>query len=241
MDNRIALFGLVLGSLAYAADADFAHNEDIVTRAFAAFDRGYRDEWAWAETSIKEDVVYVGRYDPRRGGPCERWVLVSVDGNEPTAEEIDDYLGEKNRNCREEAQEVKVSGHDMVNFESLELVEETDAQWVFSFIPNDDDDDDDDDDKEAREFMKHMNGTITVIKDGHYVGSIDIRTDKPVKPATGVKIKKFQTTLTFGPAAEDGPIVPLSVDVEVSGRAMLVIRFDERESARYHEYEYVAP
>ena len=96
-------------------------------------------------------------------------------------------------------------------------------------------------DKEAREFMKHMNGTITVVKDGHYVGSIDIRTDKPVKPATGVKIKKFQTTLTFGPAAKDGPIVPLSVDVEVSGRAMLVIRFDEKESARYHEYEYVAP
>ena len=89
--------------------------------------------------------------------------------------------------------------------------------------------------------MSTRDGTITVIKDRYYVGSIDIRTDKPVKPATGVKIKTFRTTLTFGPAADDGPIVPLSIDVEVSGRAMLVIRFDEKESARFHEYEYVAP
>lgn len=237
MNHRIALLAALLAAPAFAADANFEHNQDIVNRAFEAFDRGYKEKWAWSETSTEEDVVYVGRYDPRRA-PCERWVLESIDGAEPTPDQIEDYLGDKNRNCKEEAESVKVNGRDMVNFETLELVNETDERWVFSFVPNEDEDEDD---EHAREFMKHMLGTITVVKDGHYVGELDIRADKPVKPATGVKINKFRTTLTFGPAAGDGPIVPLSVDVEVSGRAMLFIRFDETESVRFDAYEYAVP
>ena len=236
MSNRIALLAVLLAAPAFAVDANFQHNQDIVNRAFQAFDRDYKEDWAWSETSTEEDSVYVGRYDPRRA-PCERWTLESIDGDSPTPEEIDDYLADKNRHCEEEAESVSVNGRDMVNFETLELVEETDERWVFSFVPNEDEDEDD---EHAREFMKHMLGTITVIKDGHYVGELDIRADKPVKPATGVKIKKFRTTLTFGPAAEGGPIVPLSVDVEVSGRAMLFIRFDETESVRFHAYEFAA-
>ena len=96
MDNRIALLGLLLGTLAHAVDAEFERNQDIVNRAFEAFDRNYREEWAWAETSTEEDIVYVGRYDPRRA-QCERWVLESINGAEPTADEIDDRLGSDER------------------------------------------------------------------------------------------------------------------------------------------------
>jgi hypothetical protein len=78
---------------------------------------------------------------------------------------------------------------------------------------------------------------ITV--DGHYVQYIDLRNEGAIRPVFGVKIKRFLTHLTFGPAGSDGPIVPLSIDVELKGRAMLFVKIDESESVRYTDYEYV--
>jgi hypothetical protein len=63
--------------------------------------------------------------------------------------------------------------------------------------------------------------------------------EKPIKPAFSVKISRFVTRLTFGPAVDGGPIVPKTVDVQVKGRAALLIRFDESESTHYSDYEYV--
>lgn len=77
MDNRIALLGLALGALANAAGSNVALYQAIVNDAFEAFDRNYKEEWSWTETSTEEDGIYVGRYDPRRG-PCERWVFSFV-------------------------------------------------------------------------------------------------------------------------------------------------------------------
>ena len=87
--------------------------------------------------------------------------------------------------------------------------------------------------------MQQVGGTIKVIRDGNYLEYIDLRNDKPIRPAFSVKISRFLTRLTFGPAGDDGPIVPLSIEVEVKGRAMLVIKIDERESVNYGDYEYV--
>jgi uncharacterized protein (DUF2141 family) len=42
----------------------------------------------------------------------------------------------------------------------------------------------------------------------------------------------------FGPAEGVGPIVPLSVDIEVKGRAALFVTIDERESVRFTNYEW---
>ena len=96
---------------------------------------------------------------------------------------------------------------------------------------------DDDDDSDAK-FMREVMGQLKIIKNGHYVATINMHNEKPIKPAIGVKISKFNMTMAFGPAATDGPIVPIAVDVQVKGRAMLVIKFDEVESKRFSEFEY---
>ena len=90
-------------------------------------------------------------------------------------------------------------------------------------------------------FMRNVNGTLKIVRDGHYPEYIDLQNDKPIKPAFGIKISRFQTRLTFGPAGDKGPIVPLTIDVEVKGRAMLAIKFHEIESAHYGNYDYVGP
>jgi hypothetical protein len=204
---------------------------DIVKRAFSNISNDYHQEWAFTESVTEEGVTFVGRYDPRFSDNA-RWNLLTIDGRAPTADEIADYQADK---------ENEFDGHDddseidIVNLDTLELIDETDDSWVYRFIPEVDDDDDEED----REFMQQVDGTIKVIRDGNYLEYIDLRNNKPIRPAFSVKISRFLTRLTFGPAGDDGPIVPLSIDVEVKGRAMLVIKIDVVESIRYSEYEYV--
>jgi len=247
MKKILLLIGLLFPAFATANDY-----EDIVQRAFESIDREFKEDWAFTETSTKDDVVLIGHYDPRRP-ENDRWTLVSVDGLEPQDDEIEDYLEEKERDRRrgrrggppdedvannegperDEEDEDEREYSAIVNFTSLELVEETGDHWIFDFKPNTGDDDDSD-----AKFMRDVTGQLKIIKSGHYVATINMHNEKTIKPAVGVKISKFVTTMAFGPATDDGPIVPIAVDVEVKGRAMLVIKFDEVEKTRFSDFEY---
>lgn len=218
-----------------ATGTTFAGNyADIVERAFAPLDNDYHLAWAFTATAEEDDVTFVGRYDPRQPED-ERWTLLSVDGHAPTAEELEDYLDDRQDEFRRDDDGGSRDRIEMVDFSTLELVEETDDYWIFRFVPNGDDDED----EEALEFMRQVEATLKVVRDGHFLEYIDLRNNQPFRPAFGVKISRFLTRLTFGPAASDGPVVPLTIDVVVKGRAMLVIKFDETELTRFTDYEYV--
>jgi len=203
--------------------------EDIVERAFATMDDSYEESWSFTEVSMREEVRYEASFDPRRKEE-ERWILVSVDGREPTKEETEDFLEEKAEILEEEAMDERENEVDMAPG-TLTLLEETGEYWLFSFVPADE--------EEGEKFMKHVDGTMKVVKEGHYVEFIDLRSPEPFKPAMGVKIKTFLTRITFGPAVPDGPVVPMSVDVRVEGSALFAIKFDEAETIQFLDYEYV--
>lgn len=118
----------------------------------------------------------------------------------------------------------------MVADGSLELLEETDAYWEFRFRPRTDSDEED-------KFMNAVDGTLQVVKDGHYVAWIRMRNREPIKPGKGVKLEIFDTQLLFGPAYDGGPVLPQSVETRVKGKAMLVIKFDEKERVSYSDFE----
>lgn len=206
----------------------------VLADAFHATANDFRRHWAYTETAIEDGVTYVGRYDPGRPGD-QPWQLLSVDGREPTRDEIEDYLDTRGDDHG------GVFGDDVgeidgVDFDSIELVEETPDYWIFSFLPHSDDED-----KYAAKVMRQLQGRIKVVRDGPYVEYFDLRNAKTLRPAIGVKISRLLTRLTFGPAADGGPIVPVSVDVDVKGRVLLFASFDERESVRYSDYELTAP
>ncbi|MDH3338988.1 MAG: hypothetical protein OEM76_14350, partial [Gammaproteobacteria bacterium] len=108
------------------------------------------------------------------------------------------------------------------------LVEETDGHWLFTFVPAED--------QEA--FMTSVDAKIRIVKDGRYVDSLEMRNFQDIKPGFGTKITKIQMRFTFGPALDAGPIVPKSMDVQVTGRALLFIGFDEIEVTKYSDFEY---
>jgi hypothetical protein len=113
--------------------------------------------------------------------------------------------------------------------DTLELLEETEDHWRFTFVP----------DEDGEDFLAHVDATLKIAKGEHpYLQEIDLRSKKPFKPGFGIKMKEFLTRLTFGPIAEEGPVVPRSVDIKVSGRAFLVINFDQATTRAYTDFEY---
>lgn len=221
---RACIGVLAILHLAGAAQAAVDHDA-IFEEAVQAINNDYRQSWAFTETSVETDAVLVGRYDPRRPSG-ERWTLLSIDDREPTADEIEDYLDDRDDDDGEEnTDNVDI----MVEDGSLVLLEETDDHYLYSFTPSGNDED----------FMEHVDATIKIIKDGPYIGYIDLHASEPFRPQFGVKVSEFTTRLSFGPAAEGGPIVPRLVDIRIKLRAFLIINVDEKNFISYSEYEFV--
>lgn len=225
MKTSLASMVLLLTAPAFAEDYNA-----IVGQALANISHNYQQDWAFTESTMEDGVTFIGRYDP--GLPeDERWTLISVDDREPTDAEIAEYRDDKDDEFNGDG---KDGEFDIVDRNTLDLVEETNEYLLFSFTPVEEDSED----EEAQEFMRHVDGTIKIIRDGHYPAFIDVRNRKPVRPAFGVKISKFLTRLEFGPAGEGGPIVPLSIDIRIKARAMLVISIDETDSTTFSDYSY---
>jgi len=228
MKKPVLIAGLLLSGSTLAGEYDA-----IVAKAIRAISDDYHNRWAFTESKLEDGLEYVGRFDPRRP-QGERWILLNVDGRAPSEEEIDDFLEDKEDEFQWDDDEFDGTEVDMVDLESLELVEETDDHWLFRFAPNADDADDD----IAAEFLEEVTATLKIDRDGHYLQSIDLYNEKPIRPAFSVRISQFRVHLAFGPAADGGPVVPLAENVMISGRALLLVKFDESESVRYYDYEF---
>lgn len=216
---------LVLLCLSLAPTAVATENYDqLFKRALEAVDFEFHKAWAYTETRVDSEHVWVGRFDPRRPKD-QRWQLLTVDDRTPTAKEMKKYREER-------AGDDSENGDDdveaMVEPDSVRLIEETTDYWLLGFDPGEDE----------NEMVDNHEATIRINKAGPYLEYIDLRTRSPIKPAMGIKIMKLITRFTFGPALDGGPVVPLSTHVEVKGRAYLVISFDEQELFRNSDFEY---
>ena len=211
----------LLAATAYGTAVDY---DELFQEALRSVDFQFDRNWAYTETSVDGEHVWVGRFDPRQPAR-ERWQLLSVDKRTPTPEEIDEYLDDKDDDSWDDDDNKVVA---MVEPDSIRLVEETDEYWLLAFNL--------DEDEEA--ITESVEATIRVNKPGRYLEYVDVHNTEVVKPAFGVKLTKLITRLTFGPAAEDGPIVPLSTQVEVVGQAFLFFSFDEQELSHNSDFEY---
>jgi hypothetical protein len=221
---RACIVAFAMLHLAGVAHAEVDHDA-IFEEAVQALNNNYRQSWAFTETSVETEAVLVGRFDPRRPSG-ERWTLLSIDDREPTADEIEDYLDDRDD---DEGEENTDSVDIMVEDGSLVLLEETNEHYLYSFTPSGNDED----------FMEYVDATIKIVKDGPYIEYIDLQASKPFRPQFGVKVSEFTTRMSFGPAAEGGPIVPRLIDIRIKLRAFVVINVDEKNFISYSDYEFV--
>jgi len=229
----IAVVAVFFTSVA-CAEAPHGSYEALFQSAIKAITWDFHGDWAFTVTSSGSDGDRVGRFDPRRPQD-ERWTLLMIDGRPPTNKESAEYA-KNNHHFGDgdgDGDNGDDSAIDMVEPETLRLVEETDDYWLLSFVPTDDDDDD-----VGRKVLESMQGTVKIIKDGEYLAYIDIHNEKPIRPQLGVKMKKFLMHMSFGPIADDGPVVMRSMDFAIKLSAFVLVRVSEAESMAFSDFEY---
>jgi len=203
-----------------------AHAQDykqLFEDAVATVDWELEKNWAFTESTLTDDKRWVGRHDPRNNED-ERWTLISVDGRMPTEDELSEFANKKDEHeTSDSSQRV-----DIVDVDTVELLEETEEYWLLNFIP----------DEDEVEFIDNVDATVKIIKDGRYLEAIDLRNNADITPGFGTKIGTFRLHFEFGPATEGGPIVPRNMAIQVSGRALLFFGFDETEIIEYSDFEF---
>ena len=229
----IAVVAVFFTSVA-CAEAPHGSYEALFQSAIKAITWDFHGDWAFTITSSGSDGDRVGRFDPRRPQD-ERWTLLMIDGRPPTDKESAEYA-KNNHHFGDgdgDGDNGDDSAIDMVEPGTLRLVEETDDYWLLSFVPTDDDDDD-----VGRKVLESMQGTVKIIKDGEYLAYIDIHNEKPIRPKLGVKMKKFLMHMSFGPIADNGPVVMRSMDFAIKLSAFVLVRVNEAESLAFSDFEY---
>jgi len=229
----IAVVAVFFTSVA-CAEAPHGSYEALFQSAIKAITWDFHGDWAFTVTSSGSDGDRVGRFDPRRPQD-ERWTLLMIDGRPPTNKESAEYA-KNNHHFGDgdgDGDNGDDSAIDMVEPGTLRLVEETDDYWLLSFVPTDDDDDD-----VGRKVLESMQGTVKIIKDGEYLAYIDIHNEKPIRPKLGVKMKKFLMHMSFGPIADNGPVVMRSMDFAIKLSAFVLVRVNEAESLAFSDFEY---
>lgn len=213
------LIALIWVSALPAQNHDYAA---LFEDAIKNIDWEFEDEWAYTETTLTDGELRIGRFDPRLEEDS-RWSLISIDGREPTARERRKFAHDKEDHDSSDSRTTSIVGAD-----SLELLEETDEYWLFSFVP----------DEDEQSFLESVDAKVKIVKAGPYVESINIRNHSVIKPGFGTKLSEFVMLLEFGPAIDNGPVVPRSVKVHVSGRALLFIGINETEVVTNGDFEY---
>ena len=220
MTVRLLLSCALLAASSLAAQDDY---NAIFDKAVDAVEFEFDKTWAYTESQVNSEGTWVGRFDPRRPSG-ERWQLLSVDGRDPTEKQLEEYQKDK---MHDHSDDDDNSINAMVEPDSVRLIDDAADYWLFGFIPDDE------------EIMESVDATIRIDKDSGQLEYIDLRNHETIRPAIGVKISKLITRLSFGPAVEGGPIVPLEIQVEVKGRAYLVVSFDEQEILTNSDFVYV--
>ena len=220
---------LITVFLVFATAVSYAEtHEELVRRAFNAMEPDLSTNWSYTETTRNEDGTFVARFDPRLPDG-QHWALLSVDGREPTEDELEEFVEDKSRGRGDNDD----GNEPMFNSGTVELIEETDDHWWFRYRPKTDSD-------KEKKFMEAVDARLKVVKDGHYISLISMRNTDTIKPGKGVKIRKFETDLEFAPAIEGGPVVPRSIKADIKGKAFLVVKFDEQEHIELSDFEKVA-
>jgi hypothetical protein len=207
------------------AGAGVAQAEDyaaLFEEAAAKINWELEDGWAFTESRLSDDTVWVSHFDPRRP-EGKRWQLLSVDGREPTGRERREFAHDKEDSDTSDNDQRL----DIVGIETLELIAEDDEAWLLRFVP----------DEDEVEFIENIDATVRIIKDGRYLESVDLHNNTDIKPGWGTKISTFIVRFNFGPAVDDGPIVPQRMKIQVGGSVLLFIGIAETEIIEYSNFE----
>lgn len=190
--------------------------------AFERMNNFNEQDWSFQITSSGEDDS-IEAFNPLTK---PEWSLTSINGKAPSRKQLKTYYREK----KEDEEDGDINLHEMIDASSLRLLMDDGKVAKYSFKPILDDDEED--------FTGKLEGELWHNKQKNFIERFDFFSKAPFSPMAGVKISSMQTSIQFQEISKD-IFAPKAMLSEVSGRAFIVKKLDEKESQTFSNYQRV--
>jgi hypothetical protein len=231
MTAVIAAAALCFAGISQAAELDTTAVRD----AIKTMEATVSDGWAYNRSIEHKDKVYVDAYDPT-AAEGERWALQTVDGADPTDDELAEYAKRQAKRLKKSKGKDDNTWHPLnirltegIDVASLKPVKTDGNQTIYAFQP------------EAKGFDKKkvlskVEGHLWYAPESGLISKVEVRSTASIKPKTGVKISHYSHRATFE-ALGDGQYALTSFDVKVKGRLFILKKLDEKATFSFSDFE----
>ena len=186
---------------------------------------------ASSKSSERPDEQQVERFTAQDGAAGGEWRLVSVNGEAPSADALEDYAdGAEQRQNRSEEPAGAFHIGEMVEAESAVVVAEDAQTTSFRFKqPASAEEEGPDPEK--------MSGVLVVDKHTLRPLRATITNTEPISPAPTVKIAKLLQEYEFLVEPATNAVVLASMSFAVEGKAMIFKKISEAAEIRFSDYD----
>lgn len=220
---------LVAAGLAVGSAAALAAPDERFAQFLAA--NPPLEDTVCAYTTTTTSSEYPGETRVERFSPDNGWQLLSVNGEPPTAQALEDYGKDAADRNRQRQKPEDLDFARMVRPDTVRVVEEDATSIVFAFTP------DSPDAGRGRTMMEKMSGRLAVAKDGlrplRYVAELDA----PVSPMPGTKFEAFRQEMTFAVEPTTGASLMTSFDFGMRGKAFVFRKMDGAARIEASDYD----
>ena len=220
---------LVAAGLAVGSVAAFAAPDDRFAQFLAA--NPPLEDTVCAYTTTTTSSEYPGETRVERFSPDNGWQLLSVNGEPPTAQALEDYGKDAADRNRQRQRPEDLDFGRMVRRDTARVVEEDATSIVFAFTP------DSPDAGRGRAMMEQMSGRLSAAKDGlrplRYVAELDA----PISPMPGTKFETFRQEMTFAVEPTTGASLMTSLDFTMRGKAFVFRKIDSAARIEASDYD----
>jgi hypothetical protein len=221
----ICLCTLLLSSYAQASDTpDYV--EIAKTRLQEMDEIGVRKTWFYTITAHTDEEILVSRNKPAKDGIGSR-ELISVDGNPPSAERLEEFMEEQaERNEENDGDRKSGEFSEMVDYPTLTLDDVTNTQAILSFTPVIDG---------LEEESDKLKGTIVLNTDTLLVEEFSLINTGKISPAFSVSLTTFKLKFLF--TQIDGVTLYSRMETKIKGKAGFLKKFEESSKIVFSDYE----
>ena len=184
-----------------------------------------RETWFFTIVTSTEEEVLVVQNDPSREDG-QRRQLISVNGDAPTAERLEEFEEQQaKRNEEEDGESSRNSFSEMVDFSTLTVLEVNEEQAVLSYTPILDG---------LEKASDKLEGTLKLNADTHLVEELSLVNTEKLSPAFSVSLTTFNMKFLFSPV--DGATLLSGMETSIEGKAGFLKKFKESTEVVFSDY-----
>jgi hypothetical protein len=186
------------------------------------------EDWSFTMEVIDGDKLQIIKSDPARES-YNRRQLITVDGEVPDDERLEAFREAEEKRIDDLDPEASGYGY-MVDTDTLELIESSEAYTTFSFVPRV---------KAMADDRDRLRGTLVLNTHSGQIEKLEIQNTEKLSPVFSVTVDTYRLALFF--QQEQGENLLMKLESLAVGKAVFVKRFDSQVEVAFSDYRRTMP